>query len=1415
MKKERSSTYLTKDKSKKAVRAQHPHIFMTLMALAMMILAPSSVKGVTTNIDFGDAGRAHYFQYADPSKGYYANINMSSTDYNAIGNGAKIGNNISYKYGNTRSIDISRLAFAVNSNGEGNSYNGSAGFYLRRNGTSSGLYTGSWNNKLAILGLKPGNKVTINAEGPSETINGENVAQYAGGIKYIQSVHANTDGSTDIYNNDNAWVNTNTINITSMGDLIVQVNRGTYITSITIEEEIAEYTIRTNADNSTDFWFTAPGSLEVNDFAIPYMSVSFGSANDFLVVQGSSEDDYAAHMIQTTGEYAGTETLSTDPSSNFQPSAGNFYAFKPTGGGTVYVSGTLTGNRTHLFVYNLATNEWEWSNGNPYKETYTSGYFYFNVEKDKIYYICINNQDSSESSYAFHLHWFKFEPTFRLDALAKVVDLENDVINGSITLTQVHGAGSSSNITVKRCTANIDETSVNARIVDAGNGVGNLVIDEPTFASDKDNAGTIILDVKTGGGDATFVVTFPYHAAWGWDAATGRSHGHVWSFMDPRVSDSNIGNCKIRQSDGTYTTGTTSGILSIGQYKDNDGQGNGSQFYKETEKREWTFGWSIKDLNGNITDPMYKNVFDMEGDNADMIWETEGLWFDNATNLSCLYNENDAAVYEGGTPVQIEEWKTLNADPDRYVGLLADANKKSSFTIPGLKDGDRVLIFMKSGEKSGSDREAIFLNIEGARDAVGTEIDPTYLYGAGGTLWQHSRLEGCYHFIKKGDGDMKFYMVRGAICKLLSIRIYSGKRINTNGLLKGSITENGTTYDSPLLFMNEEGDETGKWGWYQLRFRGKGDQMKPEIVACSGNLKKETSFSGNNFELNANKTAVTIRSTIGEFGVFRLRLNQMDFIHTGIENQGYRYASDFCDRNFTVGYRETYNYPYTWDFTDIQEFTGSDIATEASKFVESTEDYEPKGMDISLWEDGYMMIGNPNDPDTFGEIFSQNKKDFGNQLYANESLIPETQGLWFYMDDNLAKHNGCFQITSEGLHFINTALSDDSHDPWWNYKMVVPSVPEDATVYLRMKRDTRVKDTDLKYSDNDGKNVLFLNTRFAWGREDKTSLSEDGEPYMVLENGSNYSFFNVDGTDDEYILAVKNTTGETNHLQFTLNGWTLKKIGVSLDEKKIGTTGYATESRERVIDHRLTSFFTGKPVEAYIGKMNSDHTLMALTQIDIMDSAPNEVANAGNLGKGCILYNNAGESVTDKTVSVFDDGTFNLFVPDMHLKDEATTLNTTGDGNSYDFKTNFAADNDLKACVPVIDPLPEEDNNMTRFILSARPYKKEDNANDWGSSTRPAVEDGKLVGFYHVNPKTGAHMQGHQAYVEIPNNALARIDITFDMFEDIDDGVATKVEGVENAGEGNGSYMTISGQRVNTPAQSGIYIKNGKKIVVK
>ena len=83
----------------------------------------------------------------------------------------------------------------------------------------------------------------------------------------------------------------------------------------------------------------------------------------------------------------------------------------------------------------------------------------------------------------------------------------------------------------------------------------------------------------------------------------------------------------------------TTGILSIGQDKDAN-----SQFYDEvsSETGEWIYAQRQTGSAGGFHDPYYANVFDMEGDNADMIWETEGLWFDTGTNLSCIYNENDA-----------------------------------------------------------------------------------------------------------------------------------------------------------------------------------------------------------------------------------------------------------------------------------------------------------------------------------------------------------------------------------------------------------------------------------------------------------------------------------------------------------------------------------------------------------------------------------------------------------------------------------------------------------------------------------------------------------------------------------------------------------------------------------------------------
>lgn len=1367
-------------------------IYSILTLMAIMLMVPSVVRGATTTIDFVEAATAAERQAGGQTK--YETRFVMSSDYTPLGNGAKVGDKLEYRWNSgswNRSIDISRLAFLVNTAGVGNADNTGAGFYLRRTGSGSsakaGLYAGaSGNTEFAILDMKPGSSVTIYFTGGS-------------GVYNVTQGQWFTSGQAMSVNN--------------LGDLRIGVTQGTYISSIIINEEIAEYTITTTG-NTTTFEFTKNGTLEVNDFALPYLTASFGSTNDYLVVQ-----NLQSHMIKTTGEGAGTETLVTDQDQDWKPVAGSFYAFKPTGGGTITVEGGIQGSCVHLFVYN---NGWDGANGYPYKETYYTDddhyiSFSFDVEKNKTYYICINNQDTNEHGNAFHLHKFSFKNTFHLNELAKVVDLDKDVVNGSIQLTKIEGAGGLGDhpVKVKKCTGNIKPNSVTGTI----DAYGYLNITKPEFEEGTDEAGTVILTIDTQGGEAAFVVTFPYHANYGYDEATGRSHGHIWNFIDPRLSDSNIGNSWTWDNYSGYNSGTTTGILSLGQYKT-----PGSDLRKEADNREWTYGWTIKSSGGDITDPMYKNVWDMEGDNADMIWETEGLWFETGTNQSCIYNENDAM--DGlGQPTQY--WQTMTSDPDRYVGLVPEVpnvtntQNAPSFTIPGLKDGDRVLIYMKSGEKSGSDREAIFFNIEGALDAVGTPIVSTDLYGAGGTQYHVERYEGCYHFIKDAsDTPMKFTMVRGAICKLLYIQIYSGKRIDTNHVERGG--------NSPLLFLNDEGtaQENAAGGYYNMHYLGKGESIKAQVLTQSGNLTNNGleassgTFSTDKFwyfkdsrtlrPANYDKRFVQFKSTVGEFGVFRLRLMDMDFIHdngataTTISGQGYKYVCDFADRNFTVGYREKKIYPYTWDFEDMQTYSGTKIANENEKYPETTNKYERPGWDISLWDgDGYMIIGNVEDNNNDGDIFSQNKEGFGNQLYADDVIIPETQGLWFYMDSNQSKYNRCAQITSQGLHFVNTN-KDSSYDPWWNYKVVVPSVPSDGAVYLRMKRDTRVDNTDKKYSEDDGKNVLFLNTRFAWGTDSKTSLTEDTQNiYAVQENGTDYSFFQVPGTTDEWIVAVKNTTGAVNHLTFTLNGWIVKKVAVSKDEKTVNIKGYATESRGRDIDTKLTSYLTGKDFKTYlVGNPNYSDRTLTLTEVS---QNSNYVLPAET---GCVLFN----STDENEAKILANG-FHLFVPDMH--DTEKTATTTGNM----LKANLEA-----TSIPATETVNGTD--YTNYILTYKYYKLDKD----GKKIAGTLNTNGPEIFYRV-ASGGATGKTNTAYLPLPTasvdpslatNVQNPAKFTFIFADELfgqSQGITTAVENIDvqkQIMEGSAEWYNMNGQKLNgKPTASGLYIINGKKVLVK
>lgn len=1349
---------------------------MLVMAVAMMILAPSTMKGATTTIDLETPGTVAY-NAANGTANYEINVQMGA-NYSGITN-AKVGNKVDYRNKSTswKTTDISRLAFNYNYNGVGNADTDGDGFYFRRDASNgvkqSGLYNSRWNQEFAVLNLKPGDAVTFTYGGGAES--GDNA-----NLRIVREIDQNGSGGwlTQV---GKGQTTSYTYNVGFLGDLVVRANLGTFIKKIEIVSNPAQYEIVTNG-NATTFRFTASGSLEENDYAIPFLSASFGSINDYLVVQ-----DLKAHMYNSEGN----EDLKTQ-GVNFQPSAGSFYAFKPTSSGTISVKGSLQGEKIHVFVYNPAlgtVGDWdEKVPDNFYRDTFTSGEFSFSVVKDKIYYICQDN--NNESGNAFHLSEFTFTHAFKVEQLAKIVDLEKDVANGWIQLTKIEGAGGH-DIKVKRCTGNISP-SIETKIEH-----DYLYMKEPQFTEGTDNAGTVIFDVETDGGDIVFVATFPYHASFN-DVENPdpyRTYGHTWNFIDPRNSDSNIGNCLIRNGIASFNTGETTGILSIGRYTDEN-----SQFYHETQNREWTFSQRQTGSSGGGHDPYYLNVFDMEGDNADMIWETEGLWFDTGTNLSCIYNENDAV----DDPFKTNPLNFVSPgsnDPDRYVGLLpVTDDKKSSFTIPGLKDGDRVLIFMKSGEGSGTN--GIFLNITGAKDALGKKIttdenDPDTWYKAGGTNWQHDRYEGCYHFIKDGDGNMTFDMQSGSMCKLLYIRIYTGQRIVTTNIVSSATGDAGR-----LLFMNDKGAALGSDGQgsqFSLRFRGKGQHSTNQVLTYSGNL-NAASFTGDNFKVTgAYSHLIDFKSKVGEIGMFRLRMNDIEYSSN--------YVADFCDRNFTVGYRDKVDsYPYTWDFTDIQGFSSTKMSDEANNYPIDAADNDAYGheWDISLFDaEGNMKVNTGYDPITNNLIFSPHKIGNGNQLWAGDGVIPETRGLWFYSEDDSESgytseyssslYNDCLQITDEGIRFANVPDDEGKRVAWWNYKMVVPDVPADGAVYLRMTRDDVVSDDAKSWSDIDNADVPFVATRFKFASQSaKTEVFTTTE---VKGNGD-YAFYKVPNTTNEWILAVKNTTGNVEHLTFTLNGWVVKKVAVSTDPKTVNVKGYASESRDHAIDHALTSFLTGKDIKAYTVS-SPDYENHTLTLTDV-GSATNYVLPAN---QGCVI--NAGES----NLNVLDGG-FHLFVPDMHDGEKA-----------------FSGDNMLVANVEteglLLDMFDGEDDELTNYALTYRYQMLKEDGTPYGD----VIEGDEM--FYRVSNKR-IKLHKNSAYLQLPTSEVkpspsrpAGCPMFSFIFTELDEG-ETVITGIEEAGvllvdeEANAVWYNLNGQKINgKPSARGIYIRNGKKVFVK
>ncbi len=1032
------------------------------------------------------------------------------------------------------------------------------------------------------------------------------------------------------------------------------------------------------------------------------------------------------------------------------------------------------------------------------------------------------------------LLWVKFNPENKIYPLAKWVPNNQKAVNennkvpnpddpsvmeGELAIVKGYVGAT---ITVKKMSGNIIACRPYIQRASDDATEGKLMIDGIQFAKDKNPGGTIL--IKIGNPDSKTAPLYALTIAYStdpkyngengltgddgrghtWDLTTNSLYGMKWDLTDDAYVKSQAPqySTTFETSTGGYATPTPYGTYfkdyyaneaSIANFsnaddvldwfKNNNKINTGSLLEEEIDypdqhdniRSDWMFNYNLV-YGDELFDPIFSNKYDMEGDNADMIWDTEGTVIRTSANQSVIFNE-----FTG------DDIHSSSKDPNRYVGIL----EGGEFRIPWLMPNDRVIIYMGTGTGRYAD-EAKF-SIKNAYDAVYNPIDPALDYVVGGSQWNSANSDnnyrGCYHFFAKGDGnggpaDMVFKMTSGSLCKLYKIQIYRGDRIYTNEIEGDAFYQVST--------KNSSASTKSTW---TLKYFGKDEQLANysgryhqmnDISASTGKFASYPVLTNNTNE-DGKVVSFSYTGTNGDIGTIRVRGKDME--------KNLNFVADYAEHNVTIAYQEAQSYPYTWDFTDVNGYSGDDVKNEWTVNNNKVQSSIPVDThyNLALWDDNGSMRVNSQAIDTNGQdnIFESNSEQSANQLWAkhgtgNEAtgiVIPETQGLWFYMDNNAPENNGKMQITEEGL-----TLEAGEKD--WCNKVVVPDVPAGGAVYLRMKSTSAAPVKKYKF----GTGVF-------------TEIAE----------ATNCRYYEANDNSGDYIVAIMNTADSKANLTLALGGFVLKKMAVSTDFKTVNRYGWATESRNHVIDPSLTSEMTGYPFKNYIvTSTNLDAKKVVLKEVDassvILSADPDDDDSATPDMNAYIIRNVYDtETATGEEpgrVKILNNG-FHLFVPDMHdyvadRQDDLENIKTPQDMTSNLLKAKLSS-----------GTVNQTDNGFTNYVLTTEVAHVDADGNNISGSDKSL----DYVGFFKVQ-KNGVTSSGNQAYLPVESGNLAKLSISF--FAEIspsDEDMTTclnKVETSLSEISSNAVYYNLNGQKLDgKPTEGGIYIVNGKKVVVK
>lgn len=319
-------------------------------------------------------------------------------------------------------------------------------------------------------------------------------------------------------------------------------------------------------------------------------------------------------------------------------------------------------------------------------------------------------------------------------------------------------------------------------------------------------------------------------------------------------------------------------------------------------------------------------------------------------------------------------------------------------------------------------------------------------------------------------------------------------------------------------------------------------------------------------------------------------------------------------------------------------------------------------------------------------------------------------------------------------------------------------------------------------SEAKGNTYLYLNG----GTHYVTIQSVPAKAMVYIEHNGSNEMFNLNTLGVDSLKTIPNSNNnyvsvyrlgdKAKDLTFCVKNCKLYRIAVVKDNKTIGSAEnddikYATYSQSYPVDYNLNASLNGTAVTAY--SVSADYQSNA-TFVNFTELPNNQSAD----GEGVILKTSGklGESHP-------------IFTTDVNSDPKRLTSNAlVGTGNeATEFET-------------------AKKEGFQNYILTTKYFHLDKDENQSGE-----VIDGNQQCFYKW---VKGNAKSNFAYLQLknPSNANAKTVIYLDWFGD-----TTGIHGMTAPSQvtSGKTYYTLDGRKVTSPTQKGIYIINGKKIIIK